>query len=162
VIYDSAGKLLGKDYSRWRDVKLTLDGDYGARTRYGDKQHTASGDPKVMVIAALVTKQGDIIGVISIFKPISGLEQHLLTESNQLKQYALGLLMLALLVGYLLSLWFTYALNKIACYANAWPKVSQLTRPYFWIEGWPIFLHQSQICVNNLKARSMSKITFTH
>jgi two-component system sensor histidine kinase CreC len=84
-----------------------------------------------MVIAAPITKRGDIIGVISVFKPINGLEQHLLTESNQLKQYAFGLLMLALLIGYLLSLWFTYALNKIANYANAMAEGESVEAPVF-------------------------------
>ncbi|MFT5609577.1 MAG: two-component system sensor histidine kinase CreC [Arenicella sp.] len=131
VIYDSTGRHLGEDYSRWRDVKLTLEGKYGARTSYVDQQHTEPGDPKVMVIAAPIIKQGDIIGVISVFKPINGLEQHLLTESNQLKQYAFGLLMLALLIGYLLSLWFTYALNKIASYANAMAEGESIEAPMF-------------------------------
>jgi two-component system sensor histidine kinase CreC len=131
VIYDSTGRHLGGDYSRWRDVKLTLEGKYGARTSYVDQQHTEPGDPKVMVIAAPITKRGDIIGVISVFKPINGLEQHLLTESNQLKQYAFELLMLALLIGFLLSLWFTYALNKIASYANAMAEGESTEAPVF-------------------------------
>lgn len=131
VIYDSTGKNLGKDYSRWRDVKLTLEGEYGARTSYVDRQHTEPGDEKVMVIAAPIIQQGNIVGVISVSKPINSLEQHLLTESNQLKQYAFGLLMLALLIGYLLSLWFTYALNKIANYANAMAEAKSVEAPVF-------------------------------
>ena len=131
VIYDSTGKNLGKDYSRWRDVKLTLEGEYGARTSYVDRQRTEPGDEKVMVIAAPITQQGNIVGVISVSKPINSLEQHLLTESNQLKQYAFGLLMLALLIGYLLSLWFTYALNKIANYANAMAEAKSVEAPVF-------------------------------
>ena len=32
VIFDSTGKDVGKDYSRWNDVYLTLRGQYGARS----------------------------------------------------------------------------------------------------------------------------------
>ena len=32
VVYDSTGQSLGKDFSQWRDVRLTLKGEYGART----------------------------------------------------------------------------------------------------------------------------------
>ena len=32
VLFDSDGKDEGADYSRWRDVYLTLRGEYGART----------------------------------------------------------------------------------------------------------------------------------
>ena len=32
VVYDSARQAVGKDYSRWNDVYLTLRGKYGARS----------------------------------------------------------------------------------------------------------------------------------
>ena len=32
VVYDSSGRDIGKDYSRWNDVYLTLRGKYGARS----------------------------------------------------------------------------------------------------------------------------------
>jgi len=131
IIYDSTGKHVGKDFSRWRDVKLTLEGQYGARTSYVDRAHTEPGDAKAMIIAAPIIHNNQTLGVISVLKPINSLEGHLLTESNQLKQYAFGLLLLALLIGYLLSLWFTYALNKIARYANAMAAAKKVDAPKF-------------------------------
>jgi len=71
-----------------------------------------------MVVAAPIKHQNEIIGVVSVLKPINSLEGHLLTESKQLQRYAFALLLLALVIGYLLSLWFTHSLNKIANYAN--------------------------------------------
>jgi len=119
VIYDSNGGLsVGQDFSKWRDVRLTLDGQYGARTSYIDQTHTEPDDPKAMVIAAPIRHNNEIIGVASVLKPINSLEGHLLTESKQLQSYAFALLLLALLIGYLLSLWFTHSLNRIANYAN--------------------------------------------
>jgi len=85
IIYDSTGKHVGKDFSRWRDVKLTLEGQYGARTSYVDRAHTEPGDAKAMIIAAPIIHNNQTLGVISVLKPINSLEGHLLTESNQLK-----------------------------------------------------------------------------
>lgn len=131
IVYDSKGLHTGKDFSRWRDVNLTLQGEYGARTSFDDQAFTEPGDEKSMIIAAPIYNKGDIIGVISVLKPINSLEGHLRTESNQLQRYAFWLLMLALAIGYLLSLWFTYALNKIANYANAMAEAKKVDTPVF-------------------------------
>jgi two-component system sensor histidine kinase CreC len=40
VIYDSQGRVEGKDYSQWRDVFLTLKGEYGARSSAYDASIT--------------------------------------------------------------------------------------------------------------------------
>jgi len=129
IIYDSSGENVGEDYSKWRDVRLTLDGKYGARTSYRNQLETEPEDPKVMIIAAPITHQGNTIGVVSVLKPIDSLEGHLLTETKQLQNYAFVLLGLALLLGYLLSLWFTYSLNKLAKYANDVAEGQKVTPP---------------------------------
>ncbi|MBL4673162.1 MAG: two-component system sensor histidine kinase CreC [Arenicella sp.] len=129
IIYDSTGENIGEDYSKWRDVRLTLDGKYGARTSYTSQLKTEPEDPKVMIIAAPITHQGNTIGVVSVLKPIDSLEGHLLTETKQLQNYAFVLLALALLLGYLLSLWFTHSLNKLATYANNVAEGRKVTPP---------------------------------
>lgn len=129
IIYDSTGQRVGEDYSRWRDVALTLEGQYGARTSYIDSTKTKADDPKAMIIGAPIKASGKIIGVLSVLKPISSLEGHLLTETKQLQNYAFVLLGLALILGYLLSLWFTYSLNKIANYANNMAEGKKVTAP---------------------------------
>ena len=129
IVYDSSFQHVGEDYSMWRDVKLTLEGKYGARTSYIDQQHTEPEDPKVMVIAAPIHYLSEIIGVVSVLKPINSLEQHLLTESAQLQRYAFALLLLALVIGYLLSLWFTRSLNKIATYAHDMAEGKKVEAP---------------------------------
>ncbi len=129
VLYDSTGANLGANFSQWRDVRLTLQGDYGARTSYIDQSAREPDDPKAMVVAAPIRQQGKIIGVVSVVKPINSLEGHLLTETKQLQRYAFILLALALFLGYLLSLWFTRSLNKIANYANSMADGKQVTPP---------------------------------
>jgi len=129
VIYDSTGQHVGEDFSWWRDVSITLAGDYGARTSYIDRNRTKPDDPKAMIIAAPIRQGEQIIGVISVLKPIASLEGHLLTESKQLQRYAFVLLLLALVLGYLLSLWFTHSLNKIANYANDMAEGKRVDSP---------------------------------
>jgi two-component system sensor histidine kinase CreC len=129
VIYDSSGLHLGEDYSNWRDVNLTLAGEYGARTSFIDQAYTEPDDPKAMVIAAPITLAKNIIGSVSVMKPINSLEGHLIAESKQLQRYAFALLLLALIIGYLLSLWFTHSINRIALYANDMAEGKSVTPP---------------------------------
>ena len=129
IIYDSTGQRVGEDYSGWRDVALTLDGKYGARTSFIDQSRTEPDDPKAMIIGAPIKIDGQTIGVISVLKPINSLEGHLLTETKQLQNYAFVLLGLALMLGYLLSLWFTHSLNKIANYANNMAEGKKVVAP---------------------------------
>lgn len=68
VIFDSAGRAQGQDYSRWNDVYRTLRGRYGARSTRSDPQDENSS---VMYVAAPVIEQGRIIGVLTVGKPNS-------------------------------------------------------------------------------------------
>ncbi len=131
VIYDSTGNSLGKDFSTWRDVRLTLAGEYGARTSFVDPEKTADDDEKIMVVAAPVRWNESIVGVVSIVKSINSLEGHLKAESTQLKNYALVLVLLAIVVGYLFSLWLTRSLEKIAQYAQNLAKGRTSAQPHF-------------------------------
>src|SRR5262245_3655276 len=42
VVYDSAGRDIGKDYARWNDVYLTLRGEYGAGSTRSDPNDETS------------------------------------------------------------------------------------------------------------------------
>jgi two-component system sensor histidine kinase CreC len=67
VILDTdAGRDLGADYSDWRDVALTLQGRYGARSTDGDPLFR---DGTTMYVVAPVTLDGKVIGVVSVGKP---------------------------------------------------------------------------------------------
>ncbi|MFN7887601.1 MAG: two-component system sensor histidine kinase CreC, partial [Betaproteobacteria bacterium] len=76
VLFDSAGHDLGADYSLWRDVRLTLEGAYGARTTLANPADPASG---VMYVGAAIreTRAGarpeagdDLVGMVAVGKPI--------------------------------------------------------------------------------------------
>lgn len=131
VVYDSTGMHTGEDYSNWRDVRLTLEGAYGARTSYRDELKTEPEDPKIMVIAAPIRYEGTVVGVVSVVKPIQSLEQFLLDESNALKRYAIGLLFVAMVLGYLVSHGFTASIGRLANYANDMAAGKKVPTPTF-------------------------------
>ncbi len=129
VVFDSSGEHEGEDFSKWRDVMLTLEGSYGARSSFIDQTKTDPEDPKAMIIAAPIKHNSNIIGVVSLVSPISSLERHLSAETAQLQRYGFALFILAMFVGYLLSLWFTNSLNKIARYATNMAEGKEVDAP---------------------------------
>jgi two-component system sensor histidine kinase CreC len=65
VVFDSAGRAVGRYYAAWNDVWRTLQGAYGARMTHGDPWSKAG----MMYVAAPVRSHGAIIGVLSVGKP---------------------------------------------------------------------------------------------
>ncbi|MET0655752.1 MAG: two-component system sensor histidine kinase CreC, partial [Pseudoxanthomonas sp.] len=71
VVFDSEGRDLGRDNSRWNDVYRTLRGEYGARSSPvvpGDKTNT------VMHVAAPVRDGDRLIGVLSLAQPNASID----------------------------------------------------------------------------------------
>lgn len=132
VQYDSTGRSVDKDFSKWRDVARTLRGEYGARTSYVFADRRKEGDPKIMVIAAPIKYKGEIVGVLSVTKDIKNLEFFLFAESNALRQYTLFIVLLALALGYLVSHWFTFTLKKLTAYARSMANGHTAKKPKFW------------------------------
>lgn len=75
VIFDSRGEsTLGADYSKWRDVYLTLRGKYGARSSDDDPLNRASN---VLYVAAPIRVDDDIAGVLTVGKPTTNINNFL-------------------------------------------------------------------------------------
>ena len=74
VLYDSAGRDVGKDYRAWRDVGRSLAGQYGARTTLADPADPASA---VMYVGAAIRERAgadapeEIVGMVGVGKPIA-------------------------------------------------------------------------------------------
>ena len=132
VIYDSTGRDEGKDYSSWRDVYLTLSGQYGARTSFvSQSTEQAETDPKMMVVAAPINIDQKIAGAISLAVPIDSLNSHLATESRQLKHTLYLALTVAIVIGFLLSVFFSRSMAKIATFADKMANGDSVGRPKF-------------------------------
>ncbi len=123
IVYDSTGRDVGKNYSQWNDVKLTLEGKYGARTSIINSFNLRadidkSKAPKAMVVAAPIRLNGETLGVVSLATPVNSLERHLATETKQMQETMTMALLIALFLGFVLSIIFSRSINKIAVYVD--------------------------------------------
>lgn len=76
VVLDSGQpSAVGQDYSQWRDVALTLRGDYGARASLALPYETHKDLSTVLVVAAPVLKDGRTLGVVSVAKPVASVQR---------------------------------------------------------------------------------------
>ncbi|MEO6078502.1 MAG: two-component system sensor histidine kinase CreC [Steroidobacteraceae bacterium] len=116
VLLDSTGRDVGKDYSRWNDVYLTLRGRYGARTT-----EDVPGDDRtaVMYVAAPVHDAGRIIGVVTVSKPSSSVQPYI--EKAQHKLLFIASLFVAggLAIGGVMSWWLSRSIRRLTRYADA-------------------------------------------
>ena len=117
VVFDSGERVpTGTDFSRWRDVRLTLRGEYGARST----REVASDDGSlVMVVAAPVTALpgGPPIGVLSVAKPMATVQQFIDRAEHKIFVSAAWLLALSLAVGLGITLWTVRSVRQLRRYA---------------------------------------------
>ncbi len=121
VVFDSAGRDVGKDYSRWNDVLLTLRGRYGARSTRSDPNDEASS---VMHVAAPIIDrdaQGKpkIIGVLTVAKPNQTIAPFIARSQRKILNWGFVLLGSALVVGLLAAWWLSRQLGALQRYAHA-------------------------------------------
>ncbi|MBB1061056.1 two-component system sensor histidine kinase CreC [Marilutibacter spongiae] len=117
VVFDSQGRDLGRDYSRWNDVYLTLRGRYGARSSPEDP-----GDPDstVMHVAAPIRDaDGAIVGVLTVAKPNRTIAPFIARSQGVVLRWGLLLLGVALLVGLVAAGWLSRQLRGLQRYADA-------------------------------------------
>lgn len=115
VIYDSSGKNIGKDYSQWNDVFLTLKGEYGVRTTRKDKNDSSSS---VMYVAAPIKINHRIIGVLSIGKPSASVQPYFEAAVNKIENKILLLLLVSLALVSLTVYWLTLSIRQLTLYAK--------------------------------------------
>ncbi|AJJ22406.1 two-component system sensor histidine kinase CreC [Yersinia enterocolitica] len=115
VIFDSSGKAVGQDYSRWNDVWLTLRGNYGARSTRTDP---ADEQSSVMYVAAPVIVENKIIGVLSVGKPNISMAPVIKRSERKILLAGGVLLGIALLIGLGFVWWINRAIGKLVDYAE--------------------------------------------
>ena len=119
VIYDSERKLVGKDFSQWRDVKLTLEGKYGARASIIDETiSNPTVEDKGLFIAAPIHHDNEIVGSLTLVKPILSLKPYVLEQQQQLRNYALGIFAISLLFGALASFFVSRSTSRLLKYTT--------------------------------------------
>jgi len=115
VVYDSGQpSAVGQDYSQWRDVALTLRGDYGARsTRY-----SADDRSTILVVAAPILKDGRTLGVVSVAKPVASVQRFIDRAERRLYWAGAALLAASLIVGVAVTLWLVASVRRLRHYAQ--------------------------------------------
>ncbi|KGQ19727.1 Two-component response regulator CreC [Lysobacter dokdonensis DS-58] len=117
VVFDSAGRDVGKNYSRWNDVYLTLRGKYGARSTRSDPDDPNS---TVMHVAApLRDANGRIVGVLTVAKPNQTLAPFIARSQAKVMKWGWLLMGVALLIGLTTAWWFARQLGALQRYAHA-------------------------------------------
>ena len=119
VLYDSRGRDVGKDYSAWNDIYLTLKGQYGARTTRENPQDEFSS---IMYVAAPIKSGSDIIGVLSVGKPSITVQPFVEAAKRNIQGMGIWLLLISLVLGLLIAYWLTLSIRRLTDYAH---KVQQ-------------------------------------
>ena len=116
VVYDSEGKDLGRDNSRWNDVYRTLRGEYGARSTPevpGDNTRT------VMHVAAPIRDGKQIIGVLTLAQPNASIDPFIEASQRSIMRQGAWLIGLSALIGLLITWWLMRGINRLNRYAQA-------------------------------------------
>lgn len=119
VRYDSAATSVGKDYSRWNDVYLTLKGEYGARSTKSDPNNELS---TVMHVAAPIIHNNKIIGVLTVAKPNISVQPFLDMARKNMQKQGVWLVIISFIAAFTLSFGLTHSIRKLVNYAS---KISQ-------------------------------------
>ena len=115
VVYDSLGRHAGDDFSQWRDIRLALQGEYGART-----SADIENDPRtsVMYVGAPVRDRGGIVGAVSVGKPVQSFGQFV--EAARRKTLYVGFFsaVAVLLLAVIMSVWLVRPFGLVSDYVR--------------------------------------------
>jgi two-component system sensor histidine kinase CreC len=116
VLFDSDDReTIGQDFSLWRDVKLTLEGQYGARIRRDSKDPEA---PIALYVAAPIRVSGETAGVLTVIKPTTNISA--LAGAARPRIFRIGALSLAsaIVLSLAVSMWMSQQVGRLTRYAN--------------------------------------------
>ncbi len=116
VIYDSDNTDIGKDYSHWNDIYLTLRGQYGARSTRSDPNDERS---TTMYVAAPINDGDKLIGVLSVANPNASIQPFIDKSQANIVKQGWVLIAVSFLIGLAVTFWFTRSLDRLGKYAKA-------------------------------------------
>lgn len=127
VVFDSLdGKDEGEDYSNWRDIRLTLAGEYGARAT---KRGQDDPDNLTFFVASPILVEGEILGALSVGKPSSSILPFMRKAKSQLIVTGITAVSAVLLLQVLVSFWVTRPIHTLIAYARAIRDGRKVTKP---------------------------------
>ena len=127
--FDSFGRdAPGTDYSRWRDVLLTLQGEYGARSSKDDRDRS---EMSILYVAAPIVVNGVISGVLTIGKPTENINDFLKLAKKQVLKRSVIAALMALVLSILAMLFITRPLDHLSRYVKSVREGTGTDRPRF-------------------------------
>ena len=113
VLFDSTGRQHGADFSRWSDVSRSLAGVYGART-----SRDVENDPRtsVMYVSAPVRWNDEIVGVVSVGKPVQSFGQFVEDARARTLWVGVGSALALLVLAVIVSVWLVRPFGLISDY----------------------------------------------
>lgn len=116
VIFDSTGKAdKGTDFSQWRDVYLTLRGQYGARSSRDDPRQEESS---VLYVAAQLIVGNEIIGALTVAKPTTSINHFILMARQQIIRRSILITGLVIVLSVFVIVTITKPIKILTRYAN--------------------------------------------
>ncbi len=126
VVFDSAGAATGEDWSRWRDVHLTLRGRYGARS---SPRTPDDPDDTVMYVSAPIVAGSALVGVLTVAKPNRSVEPFVERSRRHIFRAGLWLLGISLAIGLAFAVWITGSLGQLVRFAERVGRGERATPP---------------------------------
>jgi len=116
LVFDSQKKdKPGTDYSQWRDVYLTLKGEYGARST---KEDPWNPDSSILYVAAPVIVDNQIVGVLTVAKPTTNINNFLHSARMKIKARSIVAGFFVVLLCAIITFILTRPIRRLTQYAN--------------------------------------------
>lgn len=113
VLFDSLGRNEGADFSRWRDVRLALEGRYGART---SRDVDSDPDSAVMYVSVPVFYQDRVVGAVTVGKPVASLGQYMQAARRKTLVAGMTAALAAFILTVILSFWLVIPRGLVGDY----------------------------------------------
>ena len=115
-----------QDYSRWRDVYLTLRGDDGARA---SREVQTDEGTAVLYVAAPVQDGARTIGVVTVAKPMRTVQKFVDRAEQKILLQGAWLLGLSLAVGVWVTGWVVWSVRRRRAFAQQVQMGERLAAP---------------------------------
>jgi len=127
VLFDSdGGRAEGQNYHERLDVGLTLLGEYGARTTRRDPADEGS---MTLFVGAPIRRGGEIIGMVSVSKPVSSVLPFLDETRVWMRNLSLAFLGLVTMGAYFIVTHFSRPIRQLTTYAHRVARGERVAPP---------------------------------
>ncbi len=129
VIFDSQGKAKGQNFSNWRNIRLTLKGQYGARS---STQIDSQTDNAVFHVSAPIyslENPKQLIGTLTLAKSMDSLQPIIEKAQTSITKQTLVLLLFATFIGAVLTWRFNRSIARLVSYAQTASSTVTATPP---------------------------------